>query len=100
MPAKGDVVFGHQVQIPEISLNLKTPLVEGSTVKLGYEIPYPGYIEFHLFDAEGKKLWANYGVQDKGEHFQSVRRDKLEDGVTYRFEFWYKGKPYPGKFTN
>lgn len=85
---------------PEIVLNLKTPLVSGNSVKLGYQIPYPGYIEFHLFGPDGTKIWQNFGVQEKGEHYQAIRRDKLEAGATYTYEFWYKGKPYPGKFTN
>ena len=84
----------------DIVMHLKSPLVAGSSVKLGYEIPYPGYIEFHLFGPDGEKIWQNFGVREKGEHYQALKRDKLEDGVTYTYEFWYKGKPYPGKFTN
>lgn len=85
---------------PEIVLHLKSPLISGNSVKLGYEIPYPGYIEFHLFGTDGNKIWAAFGVREKGEHYQAIRRDKLESGVTYAYEFWYKGKPYKGKFTN
>ena len=85
---------------PEIVLNLKEPLISGASIKLGYEIPYPGYIEFHLFDPEGNKIWQNFGVKAKGEHYQALNREKMEPGATYTYEFWYKGKPYPGKFTN
>jgi hypothetical protein len=84
---------------PEIVLHLKAPQVTATNVKLGYEIPYPGYIEFHLFDGKGEKIWADYGVREKGEHYQSLKRDKLEAGTKYQFEFWYKGKPYPGSFS-
>ena len=84
----------------DIVLHLKSPLISGNSVKLGYEIPYPGYIEFHLFGPDGEKIWQSFGVRDKGEHYQAIRRDKLETGATYKFEFRYKGKPYPGKFTN
>lgn len=84
---------------PEIVLNMKPPIVTGAGVKLGYDIPYPGYIEFHLFNDKDEKIWVDYGVREKGEHYQSLRRDKLTEGTTYHFEFWYKGKPYPGKFT-
>ena len=87
-------------QAPEIILNLKPPLVSGNTVKLGYEIPYPGYIEFHLFGPDGTKIWQNFGVRDKGEHYQAIKRSPLEAGATYTYEFWYKGKPYSGTFTN
>lgn len=85
---------------PEIVLHMKSPLVSGNSIKLGYDIPYPGYIEFHLFTADGTKIWQNFGVREKGEHYQAVRRDKLDEGATYLYEFWYKGKPYKGKFTN
>lgn len=84
---------------PEIVLNLKPPVVSGTTVKLEYEIFYPGYIEFYLFDANKAKIWQDFGVREKGKHAQSLRADKLEKGKVYHFEFWYKGKPYPGKFT-
>ena len=84
---------------PEIVLHLKQPLVSGNSVKLGYEIPYPGYIEFYLFMDNGEKIWQNFGVKDKGEHYQAIRLDKLESGNTYLYEFWYKGKPYKGRFS-
>jgi hypothetical protein len=84
---------------PEIVLNLKPPIVSGATVKLPYEIFYPGYIEFYLFDANMVKIWQDFGVREKGAHAQALRADKLEKGKVYHFEFWYKGKPYPGKFT-
>lgn len=84
----------------DIVLHLKSPLISGNSVKLGYEIPFPGYIEFHLFAPNGEKVWQNFGVRDKGEHYQAIRKDKLDSGATYTYEFWYKGKPYPGKFTN
>jgi hypothetical protein len=84
---------------PEIVLHLKQPLLSGNSVKLGYEIPYPGYIEFHLFQEDGERIWQNFGVREKGEHYQAVRLDKLTSGAVYHYEFWYKGKPYKGKFT-
>lgn len=84
---------------PEIVLHLRPAMVSGNSVKLPYEIPYPGYIEFYLFDSDKKKIWEDFGVKAKGEHAQALRLDKLEKGKVYHYEFWYKGKPYPGKFT-
>ncbi|MEM0997803.1 MAG: hypothetical protein AAGN35_12005 [Bacteroidota bacterium] len=83
----------------DIVLHMKQPLISGNSVKLGYEIPYPGYIEFYLFMADGQKIWQNFGVKEKGEHYQAIRLDKLESGTTYLYEFWYKGKRYKGRFT-
>jgi hypothetical protein len=95
----GNDQYGISKGSPEIALHLQEPLLSGNSVKLGYEIPYAGYIEFHLFDAAGTKIWADYGVREKGEHYQALRKDKLQEGQTYSFQFWYKGKPYEGKFT-
>lgn len=98
-PGGGNDQYGISKGTPEIALHLKQPLVSGNSIKLGYEIPYAGYIEFHLFDAAGTKIWVDYGVREKGEHVQALRVDKLTAGQSYKYEFWYKGKPYPGKFN-
>jgi hypothetical protein len=84
---------------PPIVLDLKPPMDGGSSIKLGYVIPYPGYIEFHLFDDKDQKIWVDYGVREKGEHYQSLKKEKLTPGLNYRYEFWYKGKPYSAKFS-
>lgn len=85
---------------PEIKLNIKTTLVSGNAVKVGYEIPYEGYLEFHLLDKEGKEIWVNYWVAEKGEHFLPFSRKPLKEGETYDFVFHYKGQEFKGKFTN
>ena len=95
----GNDQYGISKGSPEIALHLKPALVSGNSVKLGYEIPYAGYIEFHLFDATGAKIWVDYGVREKGENYQALRKDKLTTGQVYVYQFWYKGKPYEGKFT-
>ena len=84
---------------PEVVLHLMPPMITSTSVKLTYEIPYPGYIEFYLFDSEKKKMWQDFGVKDKGTHAQSLKAEKFEKGKTYFYEFWYKGKPYQGKFS-
>lgn len=95
----GNDGYGISKGSPEIVLHLMPAQVTESSVKLGYEIPYAGYIEFHLFDASGTKVWVDYGVREKGKYFQSLRKDKLTSGAQYSYQFWYKGKPYDGKFT-
>lgn len=99
LPGGGNDQYGLSKGSPEIALHLKQPSVSGNSVKLEYEIPYAGYIEFHLFDAAGTKIWTDYYVRDRGTHAQALRVDKLTKGQTYKYEFWYKGKPYPGKFS-
>jgi hypothetical protein len=98
-PSTGSMVAASRAFAPEIALNLLPPMVTAGSVKLQYEIPYPGYIEFYLFDSAQKKIWQDFGVRDKGNHVQSLKAEKFEKGKTYHFEFWYKGKAYPGKFS-
>lgn len=84
---------------PEIALSLKDPLISGESVKIGYKIPYPGYIEFFLYNPQGEQIWLNTNVKERGEHVQAINRTKLEKGGNYTFAIWYKGKKYTGKFT-
>jgi hypothetical protein len=99
LPATVGVQAASSTHAPEIVLHLRPPMVTGAAIKLPYEIPYPGYIEFYLFDSQKKKIWQDFGVKEKGEHAQSLKMDKFEKGKTYHYEFWYKGKPYAGKFS-
>lgn len=85
---------------PEITLHFTSTLVSGNSVKIGYKIPYDGYIEFDLYDPEGERIWYTSYVREKGEYFLALRKDKLESGATYTFDFWYKGQKYPGTFSN
>lgn len=85
---------------PEIVLHLTSTLVSGNSIKIGYKIPYDGYIEFDLFDPSGERVWYTSYVREKGEYFLALRRDKLESNAVYSFNFWYKGKKYPGTFNN
>ena len=84
---------------PEIALSLKDPLISGESVKISYQIPYPGYIEFFLYNPQGEQVWLNTLVREKGEHIQALNRSKLDKGGIYTFDIWYKGKKYSGKFT-
>jgi hypothetical protein len=99
LPVEGNEGFRSTKESQSIALSLKPPLTSGNSIKLGYEIPYSGYVEFYLYDVTGTKIWADYAVQDKGLHYQSLRMDKLKSGQQYLYEFWYKGIPYPGKFS-
>lgn len=97
---ESDTPLVYETYGPEVVLHLRPALISGNSVKIPYSIPYPGYIEFHLFDPEGTKIWIGTGVREKGDHVQAIRRDKLNDGATYSFDIYYKGKKYSGKFIN
>ena len=99
-PALDTPYFSYQTSSSEeVVLHLKPTLVSGTTVSIGYEITYPGYIEFHLYNPEGEKIWITSAIKEKGEHIQSLRRDKLSSGEIYTFEFFYKGQRFPGSFS-
>lgn len=83
-----------------IALSITGTLLNEGSIKIGYKIPYDGYIEFHLYDANDKKVWITSWVKDKGEYYLAINRTKLEAGMEYRFDFIYKGKKFTGKFVN
>ncbi len=85
---------------PPIVLHIQQSLISGNSVKIGFEIPYDGYIEFDLYDQKGNKVWFTSYVREKGTHYQALRKDKLEENVEYSFDFRYKGETYSGKFLN
>lgn len=85
---------------PPVVLHIQQELTSGNSIKIGYQIPYDGYIEFDLFNPEGERIWYTAYVREKGDHYQALRKDKLEANETYTYDFRYKGKTYSGKFTN
>lgn len=99
VPNAAPEVVTENNKAPAITLHMEDPLISGETVKIGYKIPYPGYIEFHLFDNTGEKIWVTAAVREKGEHYQALNKGKLAAGQTYAFDIWYKGKKYSGSFT-
>ena len=83
---------------PEIILTIMSTTENSNTVKIGYSIPYPGYVEFSLFDDTDQKIWYTAKVRDRGEWSISLKREKLDSG-TYKYEFNYKGKIVSGQFS-
>jgi hypothetical protein len=65
-----------------------------------YEVNTPGFVELHLFNAEGKKVWIKGKVSEKldSEEFIPVPVKPLESGKRYSFILKYKGKEYSGNF--
>ena len=82
----------------DVVLTMKGTVQNSNTVAVSYSIPYPGYVEFVLFNSEGKKIWYGAGVKERGDHSQKLKRDKMEAGTTYSYQLKYKGKTYSGTF--
>ncbi|MEM6263423.1 MAG: hypothetical protein AAGI38_13000 [Bacteroidota bacterium] len=68
-------------------------------VLINYEITYGGYVEIHLFDTEGQKIWIHGQVAEKiGDHTFRIPVKPLKPGSRYTYFFRYKGEEYSGSF--
>ncbi|MDX2248528.1 MAG: hypothetical protein SF052_17215 [Bacteroidia bacterium] len=68
-------------------------------VEIAYEITMAGFVELHLFDPEGKKVWIKGRVTDRiGVDKILVPRSPLKSGQRYTYFLRYKGKDYSGSF--
>ncbi|MDX1906804.1 MAG: hypothetical protein SF053_07190 [Bacteroidia bacterium] len=68
-------------------------------VEIIYEVNSPGFIELHLFDKAGKKIWIKGKVTDKaGADAIKIPRKPLVKDDRYTFVLKYKGKDYNGSF--
>jgi len=101
------VLFGMGFSSPDKSekeesrLYIKEVTVYEKYVSIVYEINYPGFVELHLFDPEGDKIWINGEVADEsGKNEYKIARDPMEEGKRYSFTLKYKGKDYTRGFTN
>ncbi len=68
-------------------------------VVIKYDVTYAGFVELHLFDQEGSKVWIKGKVVDKvGSHVFPIPRKPLASGSRYSFILKYKGGEYSGSF--
>ena len=68
-------------------------------VEITYEINIEGFVELHLFDQNGKKIWIRGRVTDrKGVDSIKIGKKPLKKGDRYTFVLKYKGKDYNGSF--
>ncbi|RMG20163.1 MAG: hypothetical protein D6730_20370 [Bacteroidetes bacterium] len=82
-------------------LYLNATEVHPQYIELKYEISNPGYVELHLIDKEGNKVWIKGVVHDtQGEQRFRIPRKPLEPGQRYTFVLKYKGRDYRGSFYN
>lgn len=68
-------------------------------VEIAYEITMTGFVELHLFDPDGKKVWIKGRVTDRvGVDKILIPRSPLKSGQRYTYFLRYKGRDYPGSF--
>lgn len=80
-------------------LYIKSETVRNDYVEIVYEVTFEGFVELHLFNPDGKKIWIKGKVTDRtGLDKIRVPRGPLKDGERYSFTLKYKGKEYEGRF--
>jgi hypothetical protein len=73
--------------------------VSSDSVRINYEINYGGYVELHLFDEDGKKIWINGNVKRRlGQYVFRIPSRPLKADMRYTFFLKYKGEEYHGSF--
>jgi hypothetical protein len=81
----------------DVTLVLKGIEVGEPNVTVGYKIPFPGFVQFFLFDKNGTKIWEQNLSREAGDNKVLINKAKLNPGIDYSFEIRYKGKTYTGK---
>ena len=82
-------------------LFIKKIQVHDTYVSVTYELNFPGFVELHLSNPEGRKIWIRGKVADQaGIHSVKINREPMEEGKRYSFILKYKGKDYSGSFYN
>ncbi|MEL6192574.1 MAG: hypothetical protein AAFR66_11015 [Bacteroidota bacterium] len=75
--------------------------VQESYVQIDYEITFGGFVELHLKNSTGEKIWVKGKVEDTAGNFIfRISRKPLELEKRYSFILKYKGKDYSGSFYN
>lgn len=78
-------------------LYIKSTEQKRDFVAITYEINFPGFVELHLFNSDGEKLWIKGNVTDrKGLGVVRVPIKPLEPGKFYPYILKYKGRDYKG----
>ena len=73
--------------------------VMDNVIEIDYDITYGGFVELHLFDQSGKKIWIKGVVNQKlGSFTFKIPTRPLKAGERYTYFFRYKGDEYNGSF--
>lgn len=70
----------------------------GTNIEVAYEITVPGFVELHLIDPAGKKIWIKGFVKQKGNHVFKIPTEPMKKNEKYEFLLKYKGKEEKGWF--
>lgn len=76
----------------EPKLYMGSTTQNGTNMEVAYEITVPGFVELHLIDPSGKKIWIKGFVKDKGNHVFKIPVEPMKKNEKYEFILKYKGK--------
>lgn len=71
----------------------------GDLMEINYEITTAGYVEIHLIDPKGKKVWIRGQVRNKkGSYAFKIPSGPMEKNARYEFILKFKGKEEKSSF--
>lgn len=71
----------------------------GTLMEINYEITTAGYVEIHLIDPKGKKVWIKGQVRNKKGNFAfKIPTEPMEKNARYEFILKFKGKEEKSTF--
>lgn len=82
--------------------SVEAPSPNGDFIIFQYKVRFPGMTKVRLFEGDSEvPLWrGQYVNREEGTYKVRFRRDPLEPGKKYRFEFNYKDLVHNHYFTN
>ncbi|MCB0841184.1 MAG: hypothetical protein KDD63_07050 [Bacteroidetes bacterium] len=97
-----DVQPLHVADIGEVEPRLYIGTIKKTPqyVEINYEITVPGFVELHLFDPDGNKVWIKGRVTDRTgfDKIPIPAQGLKRKGERYTYFLRYKGKDYSGSF--
>lgn len=82
----------------EPKLYMGSSTLNGTNMEVAYEITIPGFVELHLIEQSGKKIWIKGYVKSKGNHIFKIPVEPMKKNERYDFILKYKGMEEKGWF--
>lgn len=73
-------------------------LINDELLKLDFDLPFSGVVEFKLQDTKGHLLWENFYDDPSGHNHITLRLSKLKAGA-YHYDMVFKGNHYQNDFV-
>lgn len=87
----GSVYGQNQKELKGPKLNSLGHVVHGGHLKVHFDLPYAGMVDFHLAHHTGERFYTNYYDKDKGQNQIVINVGKLDQEKIYQYHVAYKG---------